>query len=144
MRIALLTTSFPRFDGDVPGLFVLGFARALAERNHRVEVFAPEPSEELAPPAWPGVEVRWLPYMRPRRLARTFYGAGVPDNLSRDPAAWLGLALPVMVWARVTSKNHTLVQTLLGIVLGAAPVALVMALGFPELAPGFGLAGGNS
>ncbi|MHC4392961.1 MAG: hypothetical protein ACYS22_16840 [Planctomycetota bacterium] len=59
-------------------------------------------------------------------------------------AAWLGLALPVMVWARVTSKNHTLVQTLLGIVLGAAPVALVMAFGFPELAPGFGLAGGSS
>jgi glycosyltransferase involved in cell wall biosynthesis len=92
MRIGLLTTSFPRHEADIAGHFVLGFARALAARGHSLEVLAPEPAEPIEPPAWPGVQVRFVPYMRPRRAARTFYGAGVPDNLRRDPRAWLGLA----------------------------------------------------
>jgi glycosyltransferase involved in cell wall biosynthesis len=92
MRIGVLTTSFPRRTGDVAGDFVLGFARALATRGHTLEVLAPEPAEDLAPPRWPGIDVRFVPYLRPRRAARTFYGAGVPDNLRRDPMAWLGLA----------------------------------------------------
>ena len=33
MRVGLLTTSFPRFEGDIAGQFVLGFARALAARG---------------------------------------------------------------------------------------------------------------
>jgi glycosyltransferase involved in cell wall biosynthesis len=91
MRIGLLTTSFPRFEGDAAGTFVLGFARALATRGHRVEVLAPEPAEPCVPvPRWPGVRVRHVPYLRPRSLQRTFYGAGVPDNLRTDGRAWLG------------------------------------------------------
>jgi glycosyltransferase involved in cell wall biosynthesis len=92
MRIGLLTTSFPRSEHDIAGAFVLGFARALAAHGHEIEVLAPEPRECVPAPAWPQVDVRWVPYMRPRSLARTFYGAGVPDNLRRDPLAWLGLA----------------------------------------------------
>jgi len=91
MRIGLLTTSFPRFEGDTAGHFVHGFADALARRGHTLEVLAPEPPEGAAP-CFDGMELSWVPYMRPRGLARTFYGAGVPDNLRRDPAAWLGIA----------------------------------------------------
>jgi len=91
MRVGLLTTSFPRFEGDVAGHFVLGFARALTARGHELSVIAPEPHDQLAPPSWPGVRLRWLRYLRPRALQRTFYGAGVPDNLRSDPRAWLGL-----------------------------------------------------
>ncbi len=90
--IGLLTTSYPRHEDDVAGLFVRGFARALAARGHRVEVLAPEPHEGPAPPADEGVRVQWVPYVRPRGLERTFYGAGVPDNVQRDPRAWPGLA----------------------------------------------------
>jgi len=89
-RVGLLTTSYPRHEDDVAGLFVRGFARALAARGHEVEVLAPEPREERAPPADDGVTVRWVPYARPRSLSRTFYDAGVPDNV-RDPRAWPGL-----------------------------------------------------
>ncbi len=92
MRIGLLTTSFPRFEHDIAGCFVLGFARALARRGHCLQVLAPEPEQRFAPPAWPDISVRWIPYLRPRGLQRTFYGAGVPDNLQRSMLAWLGLA----------------------------------------------------
>jgi glycosyltransferase involved in cell wall biosynthesis len=93
MRLGLLTTSFPRFEGDVAGTFVLGMARALAARGHTLDVLAPEPSEPV--PQWspgPGVTLTPVPYLRPRVLERTFYGAGAPDNLGRDPLAWLGAA----------------------------------------------------
>jgi glycosyltransferase involved in cell wall biosynthesis len=89
MRIGLLTTSFPRYEGDVAGTFVLGFARALTARGHRVVVLAPEPATRNAAPP-PDIELRHVPYVRPRSLARTFYGAGVMDN-ARDARAWPGL-----------------------------------------------------
>lgn len=87
MRIAVLTTGFPRFEGDVAGCFVEGFVEVLRARGHEVIVFAPEPRE----PVSLRDGVRWVPYVRPRALARTFYGAGVPDNVA-DPRAWFGLA----------------------------------------------------
>jgi len=90
VRIGLLTTSFPRWPGDVAGHFVHGFAAALATRGHTLEVLAPEPAEPTPVPRWPGIELCWLPYLRPRSWQRTFYGAGVPDNLRSDPRAWLG------------------------------------------------------
>lgn len=89
-RIGLLTTSYPRREDDIAGIFVRGFARALATRGHRVEVLAPEPAEGTDPPIDEGVQVRWVAYARPRTFSRTFYGAGVPDNV-RDPRAWPGL-----------------------------------------------------
>lgn len=106
MKIGLLTTSFPRYPGDVAGNFVLGFARALHQHGHHVEVLAPEPRErcelqscsvgaaadEGSDTDAPGIELHHVPYLRPRALQHTFYGAGVPDNLARDPLAWLGLA----------------------------------------------------
>jgi glycosyltransferase involved in cell wall biosynthesis len=107
MRIGLLTTSFPRRDGDVAGQFVLGFARALAARGHVIEVLAPEPSQAVTAPSWPGVSVRFVPYIRPRRAARTFYGDGVPDNLRRDPLAWLGLAPFCLSLAQAAARHGT-------------------------------------
>lgn len=91
MRIGLLTTSYPRYEGDLAGIFVRGFARALAALGHTVLVLAPEPLEDRPPLEDDGVSVRFVPYARPRSLARTFYGAGVPDNVRRDPRAWPGL-----------------------------------------------------
>lgn len=92
MRIGLLTTGFPREPEDPAGRFVLGFAASLAARGHAVDVLAPEPDRGAAPSRLEGVRVRWVPYLRPRHLERTFYGAGAPDNLRRDPWAWAGLA----------------------------------------------------
>lgn len=91
MRVGLLTTGFPREEGDIPGTFVLGFAQALVARGHSVEVLAPAPHELRfeREPSFEGVDLHWVRYL-PRELRRTFYGAGVLDNLRRDPRAWLG------------------------------------------------------
>lgn len=105
MRIGMLSTSFPRFEHDIAGNFVLGMARALVERGHALEVLAPEPLELGSAPAWPGVHVEYVPYLRPRVLQRTFYGAGVPDNVARDPLAALGLAPFSLALAAVARRR---------------------------------------
>jgi glycosyltransferase involved in cell wall biosynthesis len=106
-RIGVVTTSFPRWPGDPAGAFVLGLSAALAARGHAVEVIAPEPREA---PRWGGKEA-WLggvrvvgaPYARPRRLEALFYGAGVPDNVARNPA--LGALAPLAA-ASIAAAVH--------------------------------------
>ncbi|MET0340394.1 MAG: glycosyltransferase [Polyangiales bacterium] len=104
MKIGMLTTSFPRAEGDPPGSFVLGFARALAARGHQVDVLAPMPGEPsyLTPPRFAGVSVRWVRYLAPRSLQRTFYGAGVLDNLRAEPLMALGLGPFIVALAGAT------------------------------------------
>lgn len=92
MKIGLLTTSFPRFEGDCSGAFVLALARSWAAHGHEVRVLAPEPRRRLHEPRWPGIDVRWVPYARPRGLQHTFYGSGAPEKLRTQPFTWLGAA----------------------------------------------------
>ena len=90
MKVGLLTTGFPRFEGDCSGSFLLTLARGLVEHGHGVRVLAPEPRGNGPAPRWPGIEVRWVPYARPRALQRTFYGGGAPDNLRQHPWRSIG------------------------------------------------------
>ncbi len=85
MKIGLLTTGFPRFEGDCSGSFLLSLARGVVEHGHEVRVLAPEPRRDRPVPRWPGIEVSWVPYARPRPLQQTFYGSGAPDNLRLKP-----------------------------------------------------------
>lgn len=109
MKIGMPTTSFPRNVHDISGVFVLGMARALAQLGHEIEVIAPESNEDDG--AWthpaPGVSVRWLPYVRPRSLERTFHRHGAPDNLARDPLAWLGAATFPLVLGHALAKERS-------------------------------------
>jgi glycosyltransferase involved in cell wall biosynthesis len=97
MRVGLLTTSYPRFDGDVAGCFVRGFARALVELGHEVEVLCPEPDAEARRPRDRGIAVVEVPYARPRAAQRTFYGSGAPENVHAAP--WLALGVPAFAVA---------------------------------------------
>ena len=90
MKVGLLTTGFPRFEGDCSGSFLLTAARAIVEQGHTVRVLAPEPRRVRAAPRWPGIELHWVPYARPRSLQHSFYGSGAPDNLRLRPTSWLG------------------------------------------------------
>lgn len=134
MRIGLLTTSFPRFRGDIPGQFVLGFAEALAARGHALEVLAPEPHDGLEPPRFDGVTVRWVRYA-PRAFERTFYGAGVLDNLRHDPRALVGLAPFVAQLLREAEQRvHAWDALVSHWALPCALIAGLVARGRPHLA----------
>jgi glycosyltransferase involved in cell wall biosynthesis len=71
VKVAVLTTSYPRFAGDAAGRFVADGVEKLRERGVVVEVVSPASFRHF------GVA----------------YGAGVAGNLRRRP--WLVLALPL-------------------------------------------------
>lgn len=103
MRLAVATTSYPRFPGDVAGNFVEGMVDALRERGHSVTVFAPD-SEHATRDG-----VHWVRYL-PRPLQRTFYEQGAPDNL-RHPRAWLGaLTFPLALRRALRERFDALIS----------------------------------
>ena len=137
LRVGMLTTSFPRFPGDIAGNFVLELANALAAKGHAIEVLAPEPASHARATAFPGIDVHHVPYLRPRGLQRTFYGAGVPDNLARDPLAWAGLGpftlsfflaarARVSTWDAIVSHWALPSALIAGAVRGSRPHVAVM------------------
>lgn len=73
MRVAILTTSYPRGPGDVAGLFVADQVEHLRQRGVETEVVSPASFRHY------GIA----------------YGAGVAGNLRRRP--YLALALPLML-----------------------------------------------
>ena len=73
MRVAVLTTSYPRGPGDVAGLFVADQVEQLRRRGVEVRVVSPASFRHY------GIA----------------YGAGVAGNLRRRP--YLALALPLML-----------------------------------------------
>lgn len=100
-RVGVLTTSYPRFDGDPAGSFVEGMVEALQSRGHRLEVLAPR--DEV----WTARDgVHPVPYA-PRPLERTFYRAGVADN-ARQLRAWPGLlTFPPALFAAARRKRRS-------------------------------------
>jgi len=105
MRVGLVTTGFPRFEGDCSGAFLLTLARGLVRSGHSVRVLAPEPRRRRETPCWPGIDLRWVPYARPRSLQRTFYGSGAPDNLRLQPGRWAGAASFVAALHRASVRE---------------------------------------
>ncbi len=73
MKVVVLTTSYPRFEGDAAGRFVADAVERLRERGVAVETVSPASFRHFG-------------------LA---YGAGVAGNLRRRP--WLALALPLFL-----------------------------------------------
>jgi len=85
MRVCFLTTSYPRFPGDVAGSFIARLAGALHEKGVLVRVVAPNdgicPTEDTIE----GVSVYRFNYFL-RNYQGVAYGyGGVPANLMRRP-----------------------------------------------------------
>lgn len=98
LDVVMVTTSYPRHEGDFAGHFVASLATELAAVGDRVTVIAPhapglQPAEESR-----GVSVRRVRYA-PDAAERIAYGDGIVPNLRRDPAS----ALRIPGFARALS-----------------------------------------
>jgi glycosyltransferase involved in cell wall biosynthesis len=82
MRVAVLTTSYPRFDGDAAGRFVADAVERVRARGVDVEVIGPE-------------------QFRHYGIA---YGHGMLGNLRRRP--WLGLLVPGLLLSFVRAARR--------------------------------------
>lgn len=85
MHICLLTSSYPRFEGDIAGTFIRDLCRELVFRGFAFTVLVPADRASRRLPEEPGIAVTPFTYCIPRRLQRLAYGAGIEENLRLHP-----------------------------------------------------------
>jgi glycosyltransferase involved in cell wall biosynthesis len=104
VRVLHLTSSFPRWDGDTSGLFVLDLAAGSGLDAHVLAPHAPGAAraEMLA-----GVGVRRFRYA-PDRLEQLAYGGGIPDNLRRPARAPLLAPFLLAFWIAARAEVRRL------------------------------------
>jgi len=108
MRVCMLTTSFPRFQGDYAGVFIFRFCRALSSLGVSVSVISPGdkgalPSEKMA-----GCNVYRFSYFIPKSWQVLAYGSGgIPSNLKKNP--WLLFQIPFFLFAFIV-KGYQVVK----------------------------------
>lgn len=92
MRLLVVTSSYPRFAGDIAGRFVMEWAEHLRRRGHQIRVLTWRDSTARGAPLDSSIKVARVPYALPS-YETLFYGAGTPENLRENPARAL-LAVP--------------------------------------------------
>jgi glycosyltransferase involved in cell wall biosynthesis len=93
MRICLLTSSYPRFDGDIAGNFIRELCVELTGRGFVFEILTPSDQSGLNDCSDPGITVNRFRYFPFRRLQRLAYGDGMEENLKSG--RFLNLLLPL-------------------------------------------------
>lgn len=132
MRVGIVTTSYPRFEGDWAGGFVAELAGALARRGLSVTVWAPHarglPRTEMAG----GVLIERFRYA-PEGLERVAYGDGIANNIRSDrlaaaalPAFALGLRRAARKAGRTADVLHVNWAQTAAMVVAARPSAPIV------------------
>jgi glycosyltransferase involved in cell wall biosynthesis len=87
MDVLMVTSSYPKFPGDVTAPFIESIARAVAERGHRVEVVLPHHPELRRGPDEP---VGFHPYRyAPDDWSLWGYAQSLQADVRVRPGAWL-------------------------------------------------------
>jgi glycosyltransferase involved in cell wall biosynthesis len=138
VRVCILTTSFPLYEGIAVGIHVIEQAHHLVKLGVEVDVLAPHHRGALRKETINGVRVRRVRYMWPERCQTLCYGGGIPTNLKNG--LWAKLQLPFLLLAlflgvvRVARRSdlihaHWSLSGLIGVLAGKLlrkPVVLMM------------------
>ena len=90
MRICMPTTSYPRFDGDYPGLFIRDLAEALvADFDCHIDILAPGEKGAKRTENFGRLSVFRPSYFFPRRWQKLAYGNGILLNLRQSILPWI-------------------------------------------------------
>ncbi|KMP11482.1 hypothetical protein UR09_03175 [Candidatus Nitromaritima sp. SCGC AAA799-A02] len=122
--VSILTTSFPRFEGDPAGNFVYKFARELNHSGCSVRVVAPHDS--TADPSWCGFPVHHFRYFFPTALQSLAYGAGMVSRLKDNGFRIFQVPLLLLSFFFSALKNSNNSQLLHGYWSFAGIVAMAV------------------
>lgn len=99
MKVLIITTSYPRSDIDLSGIFIKRLATAMEHAGVKVTVLAPGDRYAKARETDQGIDIVRFIYA-PKYLMRIGYGdGGIPENLRRWP--WLFVILPFFLLSMV-------------------------------------------
>lgn len=117
MKILVLTSSFPRFEGDVAGRFVFEWASQLQRLGHelRILTWADSSVSPDAPQEFAAFDVLRIPYAPPG-YDTLFFGAGTPENIRQNP--WRALLTAPAVAAMASRVTRQIVQDRPDIIVG--------------------------
>lgn len=137
MRICVLTTSFPLYQGIIAGSFLFEQTRCLVKMGVSVDIVAPHHAGAAHQETLDGTHIRRFQYM-PEKWQTLCYGPGIAANLRTRRGAFLQilpLILGFMTKGLYYARRCDVIQAnwsmagLAGIVLGKLlnkPVVLVM------------------
>lgn len=89
MKVSILTTSFPRFEGDFAGNFVLTQAKAITEMKIEVNIVAPHDINTKDFERIEGVNIHRFRYMPLKNMHKFAYGHGVLGNIKKNKSVIL-------------------------------------------------------
>jgi len=93
LKVLMLTSSFPRHQGDYFGQFILELAKALKPNNIEPIVLCPHSPGALKREVMDGVKVYRFPYFYPYSLQRVAVEGGMFQNIRKSLLAKLQLPL---------------------------------------------------
>lgn len=105
MKVAFLTTSFPRFKGDYSGVFILELAKSLIDKGVSVKVICPNDDMSKERELVDGVEVIRFNYFIKRMQKLAYGGGGILENLRKDRSLYFILPLFLLSYIRCVI-NH--------------------------------------
>jgi len=91
LGICILTSSFPRYKGDLSGNFILSLAKELKKRGLDVFILAPHAPKVKKTEELDGIKVYRFSYFLPFALQKLCYGSGIAPNIRRSFLARLQL-----------------------------------------------------
>jgi len=104
-RLLVVTSNYPRWDGDSTTPFVLHLTQALHARGWAADVVAPHAPDAARDEVLGGVPVHRFRYLRPERAQTVCYRGGALVNLRQDRTNLLKLpALVGAEWATVARR----------------------------------------
>jgi glycosyltransferase involved in cell wall biosynthesis len=113
MNVLMVTSSYPRFPGDVVAPFIESIARGVAARGHAVDVVLPHHPQLRRPPGEP---VALFPYRyAPDRFSRWGYAQGMRADVRLRRGMYLlaplaAFALRATVAARLRARRYDVVH----------------------------------
>lgn len=100
MRVNMVTTSYPRWQGDPAGFFVAELAYNLSQQSDiKVTVLAPADCGVKSFEVQRGVTVRRVRYFWPRQLQKLAYGDGIPANIKKSKIALFNIPFFLIFFA---------------------------------------------
>ncbi len=100
-RVLMLTSNFPRWEGDSTTTFILDLAKDLQSLDWKVDILAPHAKGCRREEHMDGVHVRRFRYCIPESLQTLCYGGGALINIRKNPIKRL-LIVPFLL-AEITS-----------------------------------------
>ncbi|HET7292526.1 MAG TPA: glycosyltransferase family 4 protein [Vicinamibacteria bacterium] len=103
MKILMLTSSYPKYPGDVTAPFIESIARGVAARGHAVDVVLPHHPELRRPPGEP---VRFFPYRyAPDRLSLWGYAQSMAADVRVRRRMYLLLPFVTLALRRLVAER---------------------------------------